>query len=228
MDCIVHTTIGGYPIASTVNRYNRWRFRPEERIIRCRRREQRNPLTHGKPIDKLDAGLVDTEFVYSITADTLRRRLGRAGYNRASLEKEFWEYYEKVVHFSEPGKLHFTSELAEVHAEAFFSSMLDDWLQALAVAVQTGATPARPGMSEFKPTGSPLVDIITGPDKPVFEELEPEHGLLGFPCSSFDNMAVALLEVTDGNASCELDVTMFVLHHGDITFDDMLGRRDEL
>jgi hypothetical protein len=37
-----------------------------------------------------------------------------------------------------------------------------------------------------------------------------------------------LLEVTDGNASCELDVTMFVLHHGDITFDDMLGRRDEL
>jgi hypothetical protein len=118
--------------------------------------------------------------------------------------------------------------LAEVHAEAFFSSMLDDWLQALAAAVQAGATPARPGMSEFKRTGSPLVDIITGPDKPAFEELKPEHDLLGFPCSSFDNMAVALLEVTDGNASCELDVTMFVLHHGDITFDDVLGRRDEL
>jgi hypothetical protein len=96
MECIVHTTIGEYPIISTVNRYNRWRFRPEERIIRCRRRDQRNPLIHGKPIDKLDAGLVDTEYVYSITADTLRRRLGCAGYNRASLEKEFWEYYEKV------------------------------------------------------------------------------------------------------------------------------------
>ena len=71
------------------------------------------------------------------------------------------------------------------------------------------------------------LDIITGPDKPEFEELQPEHSLLGFPCSSFDNMAVALLEVTAGNATCELDVTSFILHRGDITFDDMLGRRDE-
>jgi hypothetical protein len=228
MECIVHTTIGEYPIISTVNRYNRWRFRPEERIIRCRRRDQRNPLIHGKPIDKLDAGLVDTEYVYSITADTLRRRLGCAGYNRASLEKEFWEYYEKVVHFSEPGNLHFTSEFAEDHAKAFCGSMLDDWLHALAETVKTGTTLPRRNMSESERPRNLLVDIITGPDKPAFEELEPEHGLLGFPCSTFDNMAVALLEVTDGNASCELDVTMFVLHHGDITFDDMLGRRDEL
>jgi hypothetical protein len=228
MDCIVHTTIGGYPIASTVNRYNRWRFKPEERIIRCRRRGQRNPLIHGKPSDKLDAGLVDMEYVYSLTADTLRRRLGRKGFNRDSLEKEFQAYYEKVCHFSEPGNLHFTSELAEAHAKAFCSSTLDDWLHALAEAVKTGMTPARWNMTESGRPGNLLVDIITGPDKPAFEELEPEHGLLGFPCSTFDNMAVALLEVTDGNSACELDVTMFVLYRGDITFDDLLGRRDEV
>jgi hypothetical protein len=100
MDCIVHTTIGGYPIASTVNQYNRWRFRPEDRIIRCRRKDQRNQLIHGAPIDALDAELVVTEYVYSITADTLRRRLGRAGYDRGTLEKEFREYHEKVCYTS--------------------------------------------------------------------------------------------------------------------------------
>jgi hypothetical protein len=80
----------------------------------------------------------------------------------------------------------------------------------------------------IKPTENPLVDIITGSDKPPFPDLEPEHDFSGFPCTSFNNMAVALLEVTAGNAVCELDVTSFILHRGDITFDDMLGRRDEL
>jgi hypothetical protein len=225
MNCIVHTTIGGYPMASTVDRYNRWRFKPEDRIIRCRRRDQRNPLIHGMPIDELDAKVVDTEYVYSITADTLRRRLGRAGYNRASLEKEFEEYHRKVCHQSEPPHLHFNSKS---HAEAFCMSGLDDWLDALAQAVKAGVTPAQQAMKGFKPTGNSFVDIITGPEKPQSEELEPEHGLLGFPCSTFNNMAIALLEVAAGNAACELDVTTFVLHRGDITFDDMLGRRDEV
>lgn len=213
MECLVHTTIGGYPLASTVNRYNRWYFRPEDRVIRCR---EQGPET------------LEFEFVYSITADMLRRRLGRAGYNRATLEREFWKYYETVSRCSEGENLHFTGESAEAYREAFLmSGSLDGWLYALARAVKTGVTPARRAAEGFALTDDPYVDIITGPDKPLFEDLEPEHGLLGFPCSTFNNMAVALLEVTDGNAVCELDVTSFVLHRGDITFDDMLGRRDE-
>jgi len=227
MDCVVHATIGGYPISSTVNKYNRWRFRPEDRIIRCRRRDQRNPLIHAMPIDKSDAEVVEMEFVYSATADTLRRRLGRAGFNRASLDEEFRNYYEKVCHMSEGRHLHFIGESAEAQGDAFCHATLDDWLDALANAVKAGVAPARRAAEGFKPSGNPLVDIITGPDKPEFDELQPEHGLLGFPCSSFDNMAVALLEVTAGNAICELNVTSFILHRGDITFDDMLGRRDE-
>jgi hypothetical protein len=211
MQCVVHTTIGGYPIASTVDSYNRWYFMPEDRLIRCRLRGRES---------------VNVEYAYSVKADTLRRRLGRAGYNRGSLEKEFWEYYERVVHCSESRSLHFTGESAEARSDAF-SGTLDDWLDGLAQAVKAEVTPARRAAEGFKPTGKPLLDIITGPDKPSFEELQPEHGLLGFPCSSFNNMAVALLEVTDGNAACELDVTSFILHRGDITFDDMLGRRDE-
>jgi hypothetical protein len=48
-----------------------------------------------------------------------------------------------------------------------------------------------------------------------------EHSLLGFPCPSLDNMAVALLEVVPGDALCEQEVTMFVEHQGDTAFDDM-------
>lgn len=62
-ECVVHATIGGYPIASTVNSYNRWRFRPEDRIIRCRRRDQRNPLPHIMSTDKSDADVVEMQFV---------------------------------------------------------------------------------------------------------------------------------------------------------------------
>lgn len=228
MDCIVHTTIGTYPIATTVNRYNRWRFRPEDRIIRCRRRDQRNPLLHGTPTDKQDAAVVDMEFVYSATADTLRRRLGRAGFHRGSLEKEFEEYQRKVCYESETTHLHFTGDTAAAHSQAFCLSALDDWLDALAQAVKAGVTPGRRKMQGFRPTGNPLMDIITGSERPAFDELEPRHGIVGFPCATFCNMAVALLEVTAGNEACELDVTSFVLHRGDITFDDMLGRRDEV
>ncbi|WP_261540143.1 HEPN/Toprim-associated domain-containing protein [Burkholderia multivorans] len=227
MQCTVHTTIGGYPIASTVDSYNRWQFRPEDRIIRCRLRSERNQLTYGPPIDEMDGEVVDTQYVYSITADTLRRRLGRAGYNRASLENEFREYYEQVCHTSTGKDLHFKGESAETYGEAF-SGSLDDWLDALTKAVKTGVTPARRSAEGFKPTGNLLVDIITGPAKPAFNDLEPEHGLPGFPCSSLNNMAIALLEVTAGNAVCELDVTSFIQHRGDITFDDMLGRRNKV
>lgn len=216
MQCAVHTTIGGYAIASTVGSYNQWYFMPEDRLIRCRPRGRER---------------VHVEYVYSVTADTLRRRLGRAGFNRASLEEEFREYHDQIRwrHDGHEGdNLHFTGEFAEVYAEAFLSSgSLDDWLNALARAVKNGVTHSGRAAEGFKPTGSLLANIITGPDKPERYGWEPEHRLLGFPCNSLSNMAVALLEVTAGNAACELDVTSSILHRDDTTFDDMLGRRDE-
>jgi hypothetical protein len=93
--------------------------------------------------------------------------------------------------------------------------------------VKNGVTRSGRAAEGFKPTGSLLVNIITGPDKPERYGWEPEHGLLGFPCNSLSNMAIALLEVTAGNAAAELDVTSFILHRDDTAFDDMLGRRDE-
>lgn len=215
MQCVVQTTIGGYPLTSTVDSYNQWYFSPEDRLIRCRQRSR----------DR-----VNVECVYSVTADTLRRRLGRAGYTLALLEEEFRDYHDQIRwrRRIENDTLHFSGEFAPVYAEAFLSAAsLDDWLDALARAVKNGVTPSGRAAEGFKPTGSLLVNIITGPDQSGLYGHEPEHGLVGFPCSSLNSMAVALLEVTAGNAACELDVTSFIQHRDDSTFDDMLARREE-
>lgn len=213
MQCVAHTTIGGYPIASTVDSYDQWHFMPEDRLIRCRPRGRER---------------VQVECVYSVTADTLRRRLGRAGFNRASLEEEFRQYHEQLHARRRGDNLHFTGEFAQVYADAFLSTgSLDDWLHALERAIKNGVTHSQRAAEGFKPTSNLLVNIITGPDKPMFWGLEPVHGLLGFPCSGLSNMGVALLEVTAGNARCELDVTSFILHRDDTSFDDMLGRKEE-
>jgi hypothetical protein len=222
MDCFAHATIGGYPIATTLNSYSPWRFLPEDRIVRCRPKKHFNPLTYGMTTDKSDADTVDIEFVYSTTADTLRRRLGKAGFNRATLQNEVLENLEKVGYQSDSKRLQLTADLAEAYGEVFSLSSFDNWLHALAEAVKAAQIPAQRCSQKLKSRVNPLVDLIKGPEKPAFEGLQPEHSLVGFPCTSLDNMAVALLEVTAGNAKCELDVTSFILHRGDKTFDDML------
>lgn len=222
MDCIAHTTIGGYPLTTAGDQYDQWYFRPEDRIIRCRKKERLNPLIYGLPFNDVTETL-DPEFVYSTTVETLRRRLGRAGYDRGSLEKERWEYYKMVVNQSESRHLYFSGECAEAKSDAFRRSTLDNWLDALEQVVKSRLNTGSGG-PQLKPTENLLVDIITGTEKPPFPGLGPEHG---FPWASSKNMAVALLEVTDGKAVCELDVTSFILHRDDTTFDDLLGRSEE-
>lgn len=226
MDCIAQTTIGGYPLTATVDRYDPWYFRPEDKIIRCRKKQRLNPLTYGLPFTDV-AETVDVEFVFSTTADALRRRLARAGYDLGTLERERWEYYRTVVNQSESKHLHFTGESAEAKSDAFRRSMLDDWLDALAQVVKSRLSASSEGPKRAKPTENPLADIITGTEKPPFPDIKPEHGFAGFPCTSLTSMAVALLQVTDGKALCELDVTPFIVHRGDTTFDDLLGRNEE-
>lgn len=222
MDCFAHATIGGYQIATTLNCYNPWRFLPEDRIVRCRPKKHLNPLTYGMTTDKTDAETVDIEFVYSTSADTLRQRLGRAGFNRATLEKEVLGNLERLGYQSDSNCVHLTGGLAEAYGETFSLSSFENWLHVLAEAVEAGQTLARRRSRNGDSTANPLVNLIKGSEHRASDGLQPEHAVLGFPCTSLDNMAVALLEVTAGSARCELDVTTFVLHRGDKAFDDML------
>jgi hypothetical protein len=213
MTCSSEISIDGYELDTWRHSYTLWeRFEKQDRIIRSRKYLLRN----GEPRMML-------QFAYSITADVLRRRLGRAGFTRTTLEQEFLRFYQAVSRQS--GTLFFKTypdpEKARVRAEAFRAATLDDWLEALAKAVDAGVTRVRRNAGEVSHPKDILVDIITGSDYPHERDLMTEHSLLGFPCSSLNNMAVALLEVVPGHVLCEQEVTMFVEYQGDTTFDDM-------
>jgi hypothetical protein len=214
MTCSSEISIAGYELKTwRRNSYILWpRFEKQDRIIRSRKGLLRN-------VEET----IYVEHAYSVTADVLRRRLGRAGFTRTTLEQEFQRFYQAACRQS--GTLFFNpypdAEKALARAEAFRAAKLDDWLEALAKAVKSNVTRVRRNAREVAQPKDILVDIITGSDSSNERELMTEHSLLGFPCPSFDNMAVALLEVVPGDALCEQEVTMFVEHQGDTTFDDM-------
>ncbi|WMY10901.1 HEPN/Toprim-associated domain-containing protein [Paraburkholderia phenoliruptrix] len=225
MTCSSDITIGGYPLRTMRRSYTVWkRFKPEDRIIRSRRKDQHNPHIQDMPWTRIDAERLELEFAYSVTADELRRRLGRAGFTRTTLEQEYLKHHQ--AHCGESGNMFFStypdSEAAFARAEAFQAATLDDWLEALAKAAKDGVTYVTRGVTT---PSDILVDIITGRDYPTSDEFWPRHNLLGFPCASLDNMAVALLEVTNGDALCEQEVSMFVEYQGDSSFDDMRLRK---
>ncbi|WP_261540144.1 HEPN/Toprim-associated domain-containing protein [Burkholderia multivorans] len=229
MTCSSTITIGGYPLDVMRRSYTLWEyFEKRDRIIRSRRKDQRNPHLQGMPDTELAAQELELDFAYSVTADVLRRRLGRAGFTWTTLEKEFLQYYQAVCR--RPGNLFFNAypdgpEKAHARAEAFRAATLDDWLEALAETVKSGVTRIRRNSQECTQPGNILVEIITGRDEPHSTDLMPRHCLYGFPCSSLENMAVALLEVVSSDAACEQEVTMFVQYQGDTAFDDMRLRK---
>jgi hypothetical protein len=226
MTCSSTITIGGYPLDVMRRSYTIWRhFTPEDRIIRSRRIDQRNPHLQGMPGTEIEAQQLEIDFAYSTTADILRRRLGRASFTRTTLEQDYQSYYEAVC--KSPGDMFFTRnrETAAAQADAFRAATLDDWLEALAETVTSGVSWTRRNSREVAMPENILVHLITDADYPVSDDLMPRHYVSGFPCSSLDNMAVALLEVTAGNVACEQEVSMFVEYQGDTTFDDMRLRK---
>ncbi|KXV03327.1 hypothetical protein CR51_17685 [Caballeronia megalochromosomata] len=213
MTCSSEISIGGYELDVWRHSYTLWeRFEKRDRIIRSRK----SFLCNGEE-------RLWVEFAYSVTADVLRRRLARAGFTWTTLEQEFLRFYQATCRQS--GTLFFNphpdAEKAQARAEAFRAATLDDWLEALAKAVNANVTRVRRNAGEVAHPKDILVDIITGSDSPDDRERMPSHSLLGFPCRSLDHAAVALLEVVSGDVLCEQEVSMFVKYQGDTTFDDM-------
>lgn len=222
MTCSSEITIGGHELDVMRRAYTLWEhFKAEDRVIWAR----------GLPANPLsNIHYIQRDFAYSVTADVLRRRLGRAGFTRTTLEQEFQTYYHAVCRLPDTMffRIYPDRERAQARAEAFRAATLNDWLDALAKTVEIGVTRVRRNAFEFAQPENILVDIISGPDEPDSRDLMSEHCLLGFPCSSLNNMAVALLEVVPGKALCEQEVTMFVEFDGDTSFDDMLLRKKPL
>jgi hypothetical protein len=219
MTCSSEITIGGHEFDVMRYSYTVWEhFKPEDRLIRVAALP-----AHPRP----NISYYRRDFLYSVTADVLRRRLARAGFTRTTLEQEFLKFYQAVCRM--PGTMFFDkypdAERAQTRADAYRGATLDDWLEALAKTIEIGVTRVGRNSFEFAQPKNVLVDIISGSDSPDrwmdYQHLMPQHNLCGFPCSSLNNMAVAMLEVVPGDALCEQEVTMFVEFKGDMTFDDM-------
>ena len=150
MTCSSTITIGGYPLDVMRRSYTVWRhFTPEDRVIRSRRMDQCNPHLHGLLGTEIQAQQVEIDFAYSTTAEILRRRLGRAGFSRTTLEQEYQRYYDAACQSSGSVFIERNPETAGACAEAFRAATLDDWLEALEETVNP-AKPCRVPQSQYR------------------------------------------------------------------------------
>lgn len=251
MTLSAHIIIDGHPIDVRRHRYEcTWLFRPEDRVIRTRTKGERNQTIRGLPDDPKEWDEPETEYLYVVSADTLRQRLASTGRDRTSLELEFLRYTSAV--FKSSSAPYFfrasypaTKEIALARARAFRDANLDDWLRALKVVKQSGLVYwNRHGKDA---PADLLVDIVSGHDMPIFDATPPDrlvngfpyaslgsmgitsgsglnppaHMLNGFPCTSLESMAVAMLEISPADAECVFDVSDFVIYGDDHSFDDL-------
>ncbi|MDR6679514.1 hypothetical protein J2W58_003730 [Pseudomonas psychrotolerans] len=201
------TTIGGYPIHSTKNYYERDWFRIKDRIIRTRKKSERNTLVWcAADPDEMDE--TETDYLYLVNCETLRRRLELCGYNSDTLKKDFDDYkiewIEQLTQFNYP----------ENYIKDVIDSTLDDWLQTLKKAVSL-----RYKYSTWDK------DVNVGNDQLLRKFIDNKPIAIhetGFPCFGLENMAIAIMEILPSDAECILDVTALVEGGWTDSFDNFI------
>ncbi|TAL98763.1 MAG: hypothetical protein EPN73_02300 [Paraburkholderia sp.] len=246
----------GYPVAWSEDSYYRWLFTRSDRVIRHRTKGGRNVLIHDLPANRAEWDEPETDYLYVVTAEELRRRLSlipcldpvssityidedtKYGEDMTSLRSEFERYRCEMITDKAPafyvGRSDYYVEEAKTarkqipeRADALRGTTLDDWLLALKEVVERGATRAKGFTSPPTPKGptfdtKALADIILTDQYPCNDDLRPRHGLWGFPCSAFEHLAVAMLEVIPANAECVLNVTELVENDRVYCFEDLI------
>lgn len=215
MGSYAQITIGGYPIVSTKNYYDRWYFRKKDRVIRARTKAQRNlliwcaPELHEEQEDEID-------YLYVASGSVVRRRLELAGYNRETLEGEFKEHITHWIADLEDISL-YDEEWAKEQAKLIpilKASSLDDWLKSLKIVVDEGIT--NWNWDQRKNSHSdPLLRLLFA---------SKEHGIhdTGFPCTTLEGIAVAMLEIMPVEVECLLDITALVDGGWANSFEDLI------
>lgn len=225
----IHTylMVDGYPFAQSRHMfYDSWYFTPDDRVIRTRTVGERNTTIQGLPDDREEWDRPETDYLYLTKADDLRRRLNRAGFSRTTLELEFLKYTSEVFRQEEPpyffGPWIYDSDEhgPMARAEAFRNATLDDWLSALKKTMDSGVTSFNRSYQDIPE--DTLAEIITGRDFPRFRSISPEHSVLGFPCTSLECMAIAMLELVPDDAECVVNVSSFVHYGYTNEFNDLL------
>ncbi|CAE6872576.1 HEPN/Toprim-associated domain-containing protein [Paraburkholderia domus] len=239
----------GYPVAWEEDGYNRWLFTRKDRVIRHRTKGERSVIIHDLPENRAEWDEPETDYLYVVTAEELRRRLSRtprvdpvlsedeyepynvSGDDLTTLQSEFERYKLEMLKDDVPDFYvgESDSEIKQVpeRAHALRGTTLNDWLMALKEVIKSGATRAKSFTSPVTPKGptfdsKALADIILTDLYPRSYDLRPCHDLWGFPCSAFEHLAVAMLEVIPPNAECVLNVTELVENDRVYCFEDLV------
>lgn len=219
MGSFAELTIGRYPISSTKNYYHQWYFRKKDRVIRTRPKAQRNTLiwSAAEPSEQHEE---ETDYLYVCSGTMLRRRLELAGFNRETLEREFKECIASRI-ASREEMARQGHEWAKDYAlpiPILKASSLDDWLKALKKAVDE-RIPSW-GWDDVKDKYSdPLLHLLFSHDE--FMD-EPSIHDTGFPCTTLESMAVAMLEIMPAEVECVLDITDLIGGGWTDSFEDLI------
>ncbi|MBP0590361.1 hypothetical protein J8I87_11685 [Paraburkholderia sp. LEh10] len=172
----------GYPAHWVEESYYRWLFTRKDRVIRHRTKGERNVLIRDLPENRAEWDKPETDYLYVVTAEELRRRLSlipclcpvssityidedtKYGQDMTSLRSEFERYRREMIADTAPTFYVSTSayyaEEAKAarkrvpeRADALRGTTLDDWLMALKDVVERGATRAKGFTSPPMPNG---------------------------------------------------------------------------
>ncbi|WP_146749777.1 HEPN/Toprim-associated domain-containing protein [Paraburkholderia bryophila] len=224
--------IDGYPFGCQMGRYQRWHFVRSDRVIRPETRERHARYqARYNHVENLSNWHEPDEYLYLTTAEILRQRLAAAGFHRTTLELEFLEYLQVAFKFPHPrfASTHeegIKARKAEERAATIRRAGLDDWLFALRVVMSKDLTVHNSRMEDIA-YSDPNIDINVLVDETSgflgWKDISPRiKHLLGFPCFTLESMAVAMLEVTEDDAECILDVSDLVRTNRAYSFEDLV------
>lgn len=175
---------------------------------------------------------------YRTTVSTIRRRLQLAGYDHTSLERDFndtrdrWlsEMKESFEYFAQTSVIHkekFDIEMANVipkKIEVLRNSTMNDWIKKFPLALSRSSWEFEDhdyDRVDVDIPDDPLLSFMLSPLHGVFNDLD--HGFAGalFPCMQMESYAILLLDMSNDDDLCELEITDIVNGGWVNDFDDI-------
>ncbi|WP_322005160.1 HEPN/Toprim-associated domain-containing protein [Paraburkholderia tropica] len=223
MQIFANLKIDGLLVQSTYAHYEPWHFSKEDRVIRA------SSLSDMSIQQRVE------DYLYVAPVRVLRQRLESAGYNRTTLALDHLKYMQSIFQFRQrpsvwsADRTEAPSQASAALPDAFRLATLDDWLIALQEYKKGSFGWRRPRTTRIDAPGcsvdaNMLLNIMLRERSPAASPSSLD-GTLYFPCTSFENMVVAALELASDDAECVLDLTDFIEHGQTSDFDDLIAER---
>lgn len=216
MDSFAEIRINGQILESWKNTYSEWYFKKEDYVHE-------------------DA----TGFVgYRATVATMRRRLQLAGYDNKSLEQDFydtkaiWEHDlgESLEYYKRKGTKYSSIMVRDVSEYLMIlkNTTFEEWKRKFARTVDENILELDDGLHPLEANipGEPLISLMLSP---LHDAIEHEnYGFVGslFPSIKMESFALLLMDVSNDNDICELDISNLIKTGWINGFDEYTDEHD--